>query len=101
MSNTCLYNYIFYSIHDLFEIYSVLAEPVTELVEVPLGGIFTVVSLGSTTFDVVFSFLVHRVICKMNKAFLQRLRIIRILLSSKPYKTLLKEEDLERVEARD
>jgi len=101
MSNTCLYNYIFYSIHDLFEIYSVFAEPVTELVEIPLGGVFAIVSFGGATFDVVFSFLVHRVISKMNKPFLQRLRIIRILLSSKPNKTLLKEENLERVEARD
>ena len=57
-----LYYYIFDSIHDLFKIDSVLAEPVTELVEIPFGGVFTIISLSCTTFNVVVSLLVHRVI---------------------------------------
>lgn len=97
---TSLYNYIFDSIHDLFKINSIFVEPVTELVEIPFGGVFSIISLSSATFNVIFSFLVHRVISEMYKAFLKCLRVVRVLLSSKSNKTFLEEEDFERIEAR-
>ena len=86
------------SIHNLFEIYAIFVKPVCQLVEIPLGCIFSILVIGATL-NVVICLLVYRVISQMNKSLIQVFGIIRVFLCRKTYEAFLEQEYFQGIKA--